>query len=120
MKRFAFVLLLAACSSNGSKTSQTSSSSQSGSDPGSAVEPVPGVEGSDSGSAAVTAETARGQKCGENDSCPTGLECVKYYGIAGPKGPQFTSCETKCDGGKACPDGLKCTTIADGPGAVCR
>jgi hypothetical protein len=45
---------------------------------------------------------------------------VKYYGIAGPRGPQFTSCETKCDGGKACPDGLKCTTIADGPGAVCR
>ncbi|HUS28186.1 MAG TPA: hypothetical protein VMZ53_06745 [Kofleriaceae bacterium] len=117
MKRFAFVLLLAACSSNGSKTSQTSSSTQTGS---AAVEPVPGVEAGDSGSAAVTAETARGQKCGENDSCPTGLECVKYYGIAGPKGPQFTSCETKCDGGKACPDGLKCTTIADGPGAVCR
>ena len=121
MKRFAFVLLLAACSSNGSKTSQTSSPSQSGSDPGSAaVEPVPGVSGSDSGSAAVTSETARGQKCGENDSCPTGLECVKYYGIAGAKGPQFTSCETKCNDGKACPDGLKCTTIADGPGAVCR
>jgi hypothetical protein len=127
MKRFAFVLLLAACSSNGSKTSQTSSSSQTGSpetgsaETGSAVvEPVPGASGSDSGSAAVTPETARGQKCGENDSCPTGLECVKYYGIAGPKGPQFTSCETKCSDGNACPSGLKCTTIADGPGAVCR
>ena len=120
MKRLAFVLLLAACSSN-SKTSQTTSPSQTGStETGSAVvEPVPGA-GSDSGSAAVTSETARGQKCGENDSCPTGLECVKYYGIAGPKGPQFTSCETKCNDGKACPDGLKCTTIADGPGAVCR
>lgn len=122
MKRFAFVLLLAACSSNGSKTSQTSSSSQtrSGETGTAKVEPVPGVASGDSGSAAVSPETARGQKCGENDSCPMGLECVKYYGIAGPKGPQFTSCETKCDGGKACPSGLKCTTIADGPGAVCR
>ena len=117
MKRLAFVvLILAACKSNGTQTSQTSSPSETGS---AAVEPVPGV-GSATAPAEVSAETARGQKCGENDACPTGLECVKYYGIAGAKGPQFTSCETKCNDGQQCPDGLKCTTIADGPGAVCR
>jgi hypothetical protein len=46
---------------------------------------------------------------------------VKYYGIAGARGPEFKSCEIKCAGkGAACPDGRKCTTIADGPGSVCR
>jgi len=45
---------------------------------------------------------------------------VTYYGIAGPQGPAFTSCENKCSGGQACPGGTKCTTIADGPGQVCR
>lgn len=136
MKRIAFVLFLAACSSH-AKTSETSS--PSGSTP--ITDPTPatgsGSAAADTGSAntgsanAGSAETgsagsgaapvtARGEKCGEKDSCPAGLECVKYYGIAGPRGPQFSSCETKCDGGKACPAGTKCTTIADGPGAVCR
>jgi hypothetical protein len=45
---------------------------------------------------------------------------VKYYGIAGPRGPQFSSCEIRCDGKEGCPTGLDCITIADGPGQVCR
>ncbi len=64
---------------------------------------------------------AMGQKCGDGDACAGGLECVKYYGIGGPRGGQFTSCEIRCGKGKpACGDGLQCTTIADGPGQVCR
>jgi hypothetical protein len=59
-----------------------------------------------------------GQACAAG-VCAAGLSCVEYYGIAGPRGPKFTSCEVRCDSG-ACPSGLTCTTIADGPGAVCR
>lgn len=61
-----------------------------------------------------------GQNCGPGDSCPNGTQCVKYYGIAGPNGPEFKSCEIPCGDAKACPSGLSCVTIADGPGAVCR
>jgi len=61
-----------------------------------------------------------GQKCGANDLCAPPAGCVSYYGIAGAKGPQFKTCEVKCDAKTACPDGKKCTTIADGPGSVCR
>jgi hypothetical protein len=60
-----------------------------------------------------------GQTCGDDDSCAKGT-CVAYSGIAGPKGPQFKTCEIKCTGGGACPDGTKCIVVADGPGAVCR
>jgi hypothetical protein len=63
----------------------------------------------------------RGEPCSaEGDACAEGLECVTYYGIAGPKGPAFKSCENKCDAGQACPEGTTCQTIADGPGQVCR
>jgi len=51
--------------------------------------------------------------------CAPGLSCVTYYGIAGPRGPEFTSCEITCRGDK-CPEGQMCVTIADGPGRVCR
>jgi hypothetical protein len=61
-----------------------------------------------------------GEKCGENDACAKGFECIKYYGIAGARGPQFKTCETKCDAKGGCPSGMKCVTIADGPGQVCR
>jgi hypothetical protein len=61
-----------------------------------------------------------GSKCSPEGTCPATLECVKYYGIAGPKGPQFSSCEMRCDGKEGCPTGLDCITIADGPGQVCR
>lgn len=53
--------------------------------------------------------------------CGDGLKCVEYYGIAGPKGPKFTSCEITCAGKKdTCPNGQLCVTVADGPGRVCR
>ena len=61
-----------------------------------------------------------GPNCGEGDTCADGLECVKYYGIAGARGPQFKTCEQTCSAKKACPTGSKCVTIADGPGQVCR
>lgn len=61
-----------------------------------------------------------GSTCAADDSCPNGLTCVKYFGIAGPNGPEFKSCEIPCSAGAACPQGLSCVTIADGPGQVCR
>lgn len=63
---------------------------------------------------------ALGSNCGEADSCQAGASCVKYYGIAGPNGPEFKSCEVTCAGKGACPEGTTCITIADGPGEVCR
>jgi hypothetical protein len=63
---------------------------------------------------------AVGSACGAADSCPSGLSCVKYFGIAGPSGPEFKSCEIPCEGAKSCPAGLTCVSIADGPGQVCR
>lgn len=64
---------------------------------------------------------AIGETCGPGDTCVPGATCVKYFGIAGARGPQFKSCEIKCTGkGGACPAGLTCRTIADGPGSVCR
>jgi eight-cysteine-cluster-containing protein len=63
----------------------------------------------------------QGQSC-KDAACAPGLQCVKYYGVAGPTGPQFATCEVPCPDGSdaACPKGQKCTTIADGPGKVCR
>ena len=56
------------------------------------------------------------------EPCAPPRECISYYGIAGPNGPQFHACEIRCKGeGKGgCPDGMSCVTIADGPGEVCR
>ncbi len=65
--------------------------------------------------------TSLGAACGERDACGRGTACVTYYGIAGPSGPAFKSCEITCVNGKGpCPPGTACTTIADGPGSVCR
>ena len=62
-----------------------------------------------------------GTSCAPGSDCPQGLECLAYYGFAGPSGPTFHSCEIRCGSGHApCPDGLTCTEIADGPGQVCR
>ncbi|MBI4511990.1 MAG: hypothetical protein HY698_20330 [Deltaproteobacteria bacterium] len=53
--------------------------------------------------------------------CAEGLTCIMYHGIAGPKGPTFTSCEIPCPLKESmCPQGQGCFTIADGPGRVCR
>jgi len=59
-----------------------------------------------------------GQPC--SDKCVAPATCEQYSGIAGPKGPQFTSCELRCGDAKTCPDGTRCVTVADGPGEVCR
>ncbi|MBK7073129.1 MAG: hypothetical protein IPH44_12575 [Myxococcales bacterium] len=78
-------------------------------------------DGSGSAPPPITIDTSKlGSACGEGDACPDGLMCARYFGIAGPSGPEFTSCEIACDTGQACPEGTACVTIADGPGAVCR
>jgi hypothetical protein len=59
-------------------------------------------------------------KCGTNDACEAPATCVKYYGIAGPRGPEFKTCEIKCDKPTKCPTGTSCGIVADGPGKVCR
>lgn len=56
-------------------------------------------------------------RCG-NETCKPGQVCTEYFGIAGPSGPRFQSCEWSCDDG--CPKGTQCVTVADGPGRVCR
>jgi eight-cysteine-cluster-containing protein len=63
--------------------------------------------------------SAQGEPC-KDGKCDAGLECVKYYGIAGARGPEFTSCEIRCLKKGTCPEGQECVTIADGPGQVCR
>ena len=65
---------------------------------------------------------AQTESCAEPGSvCETGTSCVEYFGIAGPNGPLFKSCEISCAmPGAFCPLGQSCVTIADGPGAVCR
>ncbi|HXU68693.1 MAG TPA: hypothetical protein VN947_05165 [Polyangia bacterium] len=67
------------------------------------------------------AKPKQGEPCDSHGKCAHGLTCVRYYGVAGARGPQMSSCEIKCDDGKArCPKGQACKTIADGPGQVCR
>lgn len=61
-----------------------------------------------------------GQPCGPEGLCAPGLTCKKYYGIAGPRGPEFSSCEHTCATDADCDKGQRCATIADGPGQVCR
>ena len=67
-----------------------------------------------------TAAPGMGQTCGDGDLCAAGLTCVHYFGIAGPSGPEFRSCERPCSSSDPCPSGTSCVTIADGPGSVCR
>jgi len=80
--------------------------------------------GSDAPSTGAPADMpGMGKNCGENDACASGYECVKYYGIAGARGPQFKTCEIRCEKNNeeaVCPKGTHCTTVADGPGQVCR
>jgi len=80
-------------------------------------DPPPTPTGSGTGSATGPGIAA---KCGDGDACAAGLECVKYLGIAGPRGPQFKTCEKRCKVTGDCPTGRTCRTIADGPGQVCR
>ena len=56
----------------------------------------------------------------DNAICADGTICLSYFGIAGPQGPEFKSCEIPCSHpGASCPLGQSCLTIADGPGQVC-
>jgi hypothetical protein len=68
----------------------------------------------------ATSKPARGERCGTGDACADGLTCLHYYGIAGTRGPRFSSCETPCKSAKECPAGTTCSVVADGPGQVCR
>lgn len=89
--------------------------------------PDPDPDGVESGSteprAPVEARDGDGgeARCGD-ETCEAPRTCVRYYGIAGPSGPEFTSCEIRCKkpGDGSCPEGLRCVTVADGPGTVCR
>jgi hypothetical protein len=121
MMRLAFVLALAGCSS---KPAMTQPDPATPPPAAPAPDPAPGSGSDGSGATPAPAQgSAAGPKIGEpcaaNDVCGEG-SCVTYYGIAGPRGPAFKSCEMKCDGKEGCPDGRKCITIADGPGQVCR
>jgi hypothetical protein len=95
--------------------------------PADAEAPVPpadagaAVDAGDSRDASVPGSLpAQGEPCSPDGKCQTGLACVEYYGIAGPRGPKFTSCEIRCGEGGKCPARQSCVTIADGPGQVCR
>jgi hypothetical protein len=68
------------------------------------------------------AKPKQGEPCDANGKCAQRLTCVRYRGVAGAAGPEFTSCEIKCGEGVKgrCPKGQACTIIADGPGQVCR
>jgi hypothetical protein len=115
------VAALAACSSKSKGASPPGSGSDvagSGSAGSGSAGSGSATEGS--GSAAQSAGPKMGEPCDADDHCATGLACVKYYGIAGPSGPEFKSCEMKCENDKQCPDGHRCAMIADGPGHVCR
>ncbi len=73
------------------------------------------------GGAVTPAAEAFGAPCSETTACAQGLSCTTYYGIAGPSGPSFHSCEIPCGADKPqCPGNTKCVTVADGPGQVCR
>ena len=68
------------------------------------------------------AKPKQGEPCDANGKCARGLTCIRYRGVAGAAGPELTSCEIRC-GERAkshCPKDQTCTTIADGPGQVCR
>ena len=102
----AVICLLAACGSTPAATSPT---------PSRLAEPAPPAEPHGVDLAGL------GGTCGEGQRCDAPASCVTYYGIAGPQGPAFKSCEIQCaDELTACPAGTTCITIADGPGAVCR
>ena len=113
MKHLAALALVLVCACSGS------SSSSPGPASGSASPPPPPPPDPTTQPASVDIAKL-GQPCGDGGTCSPGMECVKYYGIAGPRGPQFSSCEIPCSDKTTCPTGTHCVTVADGPGAVCR
>jgi len=143
MKRLAIALVFAAACSGGSSNTPTNpppagSDMPTPTEPGSGYgTPTPADAGSgpqqgpadagsgpqqgpaDAGGAPSSGGPKLHAKCGPGDACGEGT-CVSYYGIAGPRGPQFKTCEIKCDKTTKCPTGTKCSTVADGPGQVCN
>jgi hypothetical protein len=111
----ALLLLLAAC------PAPATGPVGPGPGPGPGAGPAPGSGAEPGGPTAEPPRTGPklGETCGPGDTCGEG-SCVKYYGIAGPRGPEFTSCEIRCDAQGGCADGRQCITVADGPGSVCR
>jgi hypothetical protein len=81
--------------------------------------PGPGSNGTGSAEEPAPKGPGIGENCAPDDSCGEGA-CTKYFGIAGPRGPQFKTCEIRCSTGTTCEGDRKCVTIADGPGQVCR
>lgn len=64
---------------------------------------------------------SQGEDCSALDVvCAQGTTCLGYFGIAGPSGPLFQTCEVPCTDDGDCPDGQRCTVVADGPGQVCQ
>jgi hypothetical protein len=121
-RTLATLLLLAACHKNPPAHMHPSpgggggSAVEPGPAPGPGTDPAPGP----SPTPAPPAAAGRlGEPCGTGDACGEGA-CVSYRGIAGARGPEFKSCEIRCDPQGGCAGGRKCTTIADGPGQVCR
>ena len=110
MRTLLALVMVAACSSSSPPPPQ----------PTPAGPPPPQESPSPTTPPANTTAPGVGQPCGPKDLCGDGAECVSYYGIAGPRGPQFKSCEIRCGADKPCPSGLACKTVADGPGQVCR
>ena len=122
--------LLTACACHESSSAQVSSPAPSTTPdqgPAPAAPPPPATDDTKPADTptptanALPADAAAAQcKPCTDGACPAPLACVEYYGIAGRNGPTFTSCEVRCSDGATCPDGQSCTTIADGPGQVCR
>ena len=122
MKRVLLALVLAACSSKSSAPTAPPAPREGSGAPVEDTEPAGSAAGGAAQGSAATGPGI-GEKCGDGDACATGLSCVSYYGIAGARGPQFKTCEIKCEmqnKESVCPPDTKCTTIADGPGQVCR
>lgn len=63
----------------------------------------------------------QGGDCSDSRAvCAAGFTCVSYYGIGGPSGPLFQTCEVPCTTDDDCPPEQTCVRIADGPGDVCQ
>jgi hypothetical protein len=113
-RTLAALLLVAACSGPQSPTPPPPGG------PGPGTEPAPGPgPGAPPPPGPSSSAPKLGEPCGPGDACGEG-SCVTYYGIAGPRGPAFKSCEIRCDAQGKCAGDRKCITVADGPGQVCR
>jgi hypothetical protein len=126
-------LLLMACNGGGQPPDAPATSGEvktvepKPSEPKDEIPPVVGKDPNTGGTtqpqdSGGTTGSATSPSCGGR-TCAAGETCISYYGIAGPRGPQFHECGIRCRRGErddGCPSGKRCVTIADGPGDVCR